>query len=78
MGYILSSKQKNEILKQRNIVISNSIAISIGDEKIYISPHVTYPMDKNFKEECRVKKIPPKIRAYLKKEQISPKELKSS
>ncbi len=75
MGYILSSKQKDEILKQKDIIISNSITISIGDEKIYISPHVIYPMDKKFKEECRAKKIPPKIRAYLKKEQIYPKEL---
>ncbi len=74
MGYILSSKQKNEILKQKNIVISNSISISINEDKIYIAPHVIHPMDKKFKEECRVKKIPPKIRAYLKSEDILPKE----
>ncbi len=78
MGYILSSKQKTEILKHRDIVISNSIAISIKEDKIYISPHEIYPMDKKFKEECRVKRIPSKIRAYLKKYSISPKELKSS
>jgi len=78
MGYILSSKQKDEILKQKEIVISNIISISIGENIIYISPYTTYPMNKKFKEECRVKKIPPKIRAYLKKESISPKELKNS
>ncbi len=78
MGYILSSKQKNEILKQKESVISNIISISIREDKIFISPHVICPMDKKFKEECRIEKIPPKIRAYLKKESISPKELKST
>ncbi len=65
LGIILSSSQKEEILKSRDIVIGGKFAIVIEKEKIYISPFLKMVMSKEFKEICRVKKIPPKVRSYL-------------
>ncbi len=76
LGYILSSAQREEIIKNKDVVISDKIAIVIKEELIYISPYYKVKLDKEFKEKCRVLKIPPKIRGYLKKEQISPNLLK--
>ena len=71
LGLLLSKNQKDEILRQKEIVLSNKIAVCIIDDKIYISPFVTIPMPKEFKELCRVKKIPSKIRPYLYKENLT-------
>jgi len=63
-GYILSSAQRDEILKQKEIVI-NKFSISIKDHRIWITPNSSIIMDKQFKELCRVNNIPKKNRAYL-------------
>lgn len=63
-GYILSNLQRAEILKQKEAVIEN-FAISLTEDKIWISPYKVSNMDKKFKESCRVKKIPPKHRGYI-------------
>ena len=73
-GYILSSLQRTEILKQKEIVINN-FAISIDKEYIWISPNSLITMDKKFKELCRVARIPKKNRAYLKEKSISIEEI---
>ena len=66
MGYILSSKQRKDILKQNfSIIISDKIAIDKNEKFIFISPFVKISMDKKFKEKCRIEKIPPKIRTHL-------------
>ncbi|MGA1932958.1 tRNA lysidine(34) synthetase TilS [Arcobacter sp. YIC-464] len=69
-GYILSKASRNEILKQKEIIISHKVAISITNNYIFICPNFKITMDKKFKEKCRVKKIPKNIRAYLYKEKI--------
>ncbi len=68
LGTLLSKKQKDEILRQKDTVISHKIAISLKGDKIFISPFVKVKMPKSFKEKCRILKIPPKIRGYLYKE----------
>ncbi len=68
LGVLLSKKQKDEILNQKDIVISHKISVCITDEKIFISPFVKEKMPKRFKEKCRILKIPPKIRGYIYKE----------
>ena len=75
LGIIISAKQRDEIASQKDIVIAHKIALSIGDEKIYIAPYRDATLDKEFKELCRKLKIPPKIRAYLWLEKINPKEM---
>ena len=67
LGYILTKPQRDEIIKNNfSLVIGGKIAIDSNDEKIYISPYKTTKMDKKFKEKMRILKIPPKIRGYIK------------
>ncbi len=69
-GILLSKAQRDEILKQKKLVISHKISISITPKYIFISPYELCTMDKNFKEKCRLAKIPKNIRAYIFKENI--------
>ena len=64
-GYLLSKKTKDEIIKQNEIVLSHTISVSIQNDKVFITPFIQKSMDKEFKEWCRVKKLPKNIRAYL-------------
>ena len=65
-GFIISKATRDEILTQKEIVISSKIAISIKENKIFIAPYIqNIKMDKKFKEKCRVQKIPKNIRGYL-------------
>ena len=74
-GLLLSQAQRKEILRQKEITISDKVCISIESEFIWISPKSTFVMDKKFKEKCRVKKIPKNIRAYIKEVNIDLKNL---
>ncbi|KYJ86111.1 tRNA lysidine(34) synthetase TilS [Sulfurovum riftiae] len=70
LGYLLSSAQREEIAREKSLVIGGEWAIEIEDDLLYVAPYVTTDMPKEFKEKCRVKRIPPKIRAYLYRENI--------
>jgi len=74
-GVLLSNAQRKEILKQKEIIISDKIAISIEKDYIWICPKSTEIMDKKFKERCRIAKIPKNIRAYIKEKEINLKSL---
>ncbi len=65
LGILLSKSTKDEILKQKEIVISNKVVVAITDEKIYICPYENSTLPKEFKEKYRILKIPPKIRPYI-------------
>ncbi len=77
LGYLLSSKQKREILKQKKCVIGKNIAIDIDDDYIFVSPYIKIVMDKKFKESCRILKIPEHVRGYIFKSGIEPKKIKN-
>ncbi|WP_122893934.1 tRNA lysidine(34) synthetase TilS [Arcobacter peruensis] len=74
-GVLLSKAQRKEILKQKSIVISNKISITIEDDYIWVCPKSLKTMDKKFKEKCRILKIPKNIRAYVKEKEIEVKNL---
>ena len=74
-GILLSNAQRNEILKQKEITISNKINISIYENNIWIAPMLKIIMDKKFKELCRINKIPKNIRAYIFSLDINLKDL---
>ncbi|MCG3680735.1 tRNA lysidine(34) synthetase TilS [Aliarcobacter butzleri] len=74
-GFLLSSAQREEILKQKEITISHKINISIKDDFIWICPNVSSIMDKKFKETCRINKIPKNVRNYICYKKIDIKEL---
>jgi tRNA(Ile)-lysidine synthase len=61
---LISKAQRDEILRQKQIVITNT-SIAILEKLIYIAPYYTQPMPKQFKELCRIRKIPKNIRSYL-------------
>ncbi len=68
-GYLLSHAQREEILKQKECVIS-TWAIVLDTVGIFICPSKQTVMPNKFKELCREKKIPKKIRPYLFDEHI--------
>lgn len=74
-GFLLSSAQREEILKQKEITISHKINISIKEDLIWICPNVSSIMDKKFKENCRINKIPKNVRNYIYYKKIDMKEL---
>ncbi len=74
-GVLLTYSQRNEILRQKEITISNQINISILENNIWIAPKSNENMDKEFKEKCRINSFPKNIRAYIFKEKIDLKDL---
>lgn len=74
-GVLLSKASRNEILRQKEIVISHKISVCISNELIYIAPFSKSKMDKKFKEKCRLNKIPKNVRVYLYDKKIDPKDL---
>lgn len=64
-GIIISKATRDEILQNKKVVISHKIAVSIIQGKIYTAPYIKKRMTKEFKEKCRIKKIPQNIRGYL-------------
>ena len=75
LGYILSSGQRDELKKEKSIVISGLWAIEAIEDKIYIAPYTKEIMPKKYKEACRIAKIPSKIRGYLYSQKIEPQLL---
>ncbi|WP_421715370.1 tRNA lysidine(34) synthetase TilS [Arcobacter arenosus] len=69
-GILLSKASKDEILKQKECVISHEISIAINEDFIYICPYIKEIMPKKFKEKCRIKHIPKNTRAYIFKENL--------
>lgn len=74
-GVLLSKASRNEILRQKEIVISHKISVCISNDLIYIAPFSKSKMDKKFKEKCRLNKIPKNVRVYLYDKNIDPKDL---
>lgn len=64
-GVLLSSKERVEILRQKELTIAHKINISIKGKYIFIAPKVDISLPKEFKEVCRVNKIPANIRTYI-------------
>lgn len=74
-GILLSSSTRDEILSQKQIVVSHRLSIAFEANKIYIAPHSKEVMSKEFKELCRLNNIPQNIRAYLFEAQINIDEI---
>ena len=76
LGYLLSGNQRKELEKESSIVFGGVWAVEITDNKIYIAPYQKIAMPKKFKEECRVLKIPSKIRGYLYAEGLNLEQIR--
>jgi len=64
-GIIISNATRDEIISNKEVVVSHKVAIAIDNNKIYIAPYITKSLDKKFKEKCRINKIPKNIRPYI-------------
>lgn len=68
LGFLISGSTREEILKNKETVISHKICISFNEKYIFISPYEQeHSIEKKFKDKYRIKKIPNKIRKYLDK-----------
>ena len=72
LGYLLSASQRAEIQKSNSVVVGGKWAIVYQDKRLYISPSLSTPMPKKYKELCRVSSMPIKIRAYCYESGIEP------
>jgi tRNA(Ile)-lysidine synthase len=69
---VLSAKQREEIERLDECVISGKMAVGKNDESVFIAPALHgVVMPKEFKEECRQAKIPTNVRAYMYSEKIN-------
>ncbi|SHO81682.1 tRNA(Ile)-lysidine synthetase [hydrothermal vent metagenome] len=70
LGYLLSNAQRNEIIKSNSIVVGGLWVIETQENLIFIAPYLKINMPKEYKELCRLEKIPSKIRPYCYKYSI--------
>ncbi len=75
LGYLLSAAQRSKIAKERSLVIGGIWAIEEQGALLFIAPYLTIDMPKAFKEQCRIAKIPTKIRPYLYMEGVDAQTL---
>lgn len=72
---LISSLQREEIIKQKELTVAHKINIAITENYIFIAPKIKTNMPKDFKEKCRVKKLPKNIREYIFIKNIDFKDL---
>lgn len=70
LGHLCSFAERELIKNQDSIVVGKNIAVCKNSEFLFVAPFVKCVLTKEFKEECRKAKIPPKIRAYIFANQI--------
>ncbi len=76
LGYLLSGAEREMLKGKSSIVAGRKWAIELSGEYLYIAPYVAnIPMPRSFKEQCRIRQIPPKIRPWLYREGIDPQNL---
>jgi len=75
LGYLLSSAQREELTRENSIVFGGVWAVEKTENKIYIAPYIKKVMPKRFKEECRIAKVPSKVRGYYYQERLKPKKI---
>jgi tRNA(Ile)-lysidine synthase len=75
LGYLLSSAQRDELTRENSIVFGGVWAVEIIENRVYIAPYIKEVMPKRFKEECRITKVPSKIRGYCYQEELEPKKV---
>ena len=76
LGYLLSRAEREMLQEKSSIVAGRKWAIELSGEYLYIAPYMTdLSMPKSFREACRIRKIPPKVRPWIYRENIHPQDL---
>jgi tRNA(Ile)-lysidine synthase len=64
--YMLSANERDLLREQKSLVVGRKFVINQSRKFVFIAPYITkVVMSSEFKEECRVLKIEPKLRNYL-------------
>lgn len=71
LGYLMSSKQREEIGKNKNLVIGGLWSVGLSSDMLFVAPYKKTVLPKEFKELCRIKHIPPLVRGYIYDENIN-------
>ncbi len=74
-GYLLTSSQKEEMLRQKEGVIASRIAFAITSRCIYVAPFVKTKLDKRQKERLRRFKISAILRPFVALKGVDPQKL---
>jgi len=82
-GYLVSASERKLLKSEKTVIVGRKFIINQEDNYIFILLHVEdkIVLPKEFKEECRVLKIEPKLRGYMYKNNktfVHVKELLSS
>lgn len=78
IGYLPSFAQRDEIGEKFDAVVGGAFCVAKSkDGYVYVTPYMSETMQKEFKEACRVSLVPSKVRGYLSKNGVNPKNLKS-
>ncbi len=75
LGYVVSGKDREAIDMHDSLVVGQKWAIEYSNGYIFIAPYKQPNMPKEFKEICRVTKIPPKVRGYIFEKNLSIKKI---
>jgi len=70
LGYVLSASQRFELKDATSVVVGGKFVVEVSANRLFIAPYEKICMSHEFKERCRVAKIPPKVRGYLFNHQI--------
>jgi tRNA(Ile)-lysidine synthase len=65
LGHVMRGAEKELLKQEKSLVIGRKYVIAIEEDYTFIAPYVEAQMQKEFKEECRIQKIDPKMRGYL-------------
>ena len=65
LNYLLSTAQKEEMLRQKIGVVANRYAFAITPEFIFMAPYIRKTLPKKIRDTLRKKKIPPPLRGYI-------------
>lgn len=71
LGYLMSSKQREEIRENKNVVIGGLWAIGLSRDILFVAPYKKTVLPKEVKEKYRVLRIPPLVRGYIHNENIN-------
>lgn len=65
--YMLSANERELLKSQKTLVVGRKFVVNQDKNFIFIAPYITNEsaMNSEFKEECRILKIEPKLRPYL-------------
>ena len=76
LGYLLSTKQKEEMLRQKQGVVGQKLAFFINEDITMMAPYIQTAIPKKFREACRQAAIPKPLRGYLFVNGIDPQRIR--